>query len=221
MAETEHGDRTHARLHRLGQASWFVVPAVVSVVLSYFAWRLWRTHKWLTAEDQLLESWQAVFLTFAFGVHLLRWLAASTRPVGLCHLTLAMLCVSVLLREVDVDQIGDAAIWSSLETILRLTIVVAWLIVLQGVGHDFPILWRIRWEVLLSIKSALTFLAIVLYAVSRLFDKHDLPVEEELSRLLEEVIQLSATIFFFAGALKPLRVRAMEPTPTSRSDGAV
>jgi hypothetical protein len=178
---------------------------VVSIALICISWLLWLDHRLITEEKHVLENLQLLFLLSAFGFHLHQRFRVPTSALRICHLILAMFCFSVFLREFDIDKIGDAEIWSYAEIIIRTIAVIAFLSTIYIAILNIRALWAIRRDVLLSINSLLTAMAVVLYIASWPFDKGYISVSPDISRFIEESIQLTGVLFFLAGSLKPLR----------------
>ncbi len=181
---------------------WF--PLVLSALGVLIAGWLWAGDQSVSDENHLMENSQVFFLMLAVGLHLKHRLTLQLPLARICHMTLALLCLSVMIREIDIDKLGTHTGWDTLEKIIRGVLVLFWVVHVVSVWRCLGALWALREKILFSQTSFLTAIAIGFYCVSYLFDKRLIPVEADLSQFIEESIQLTGTIFFFAASLLPL-----------------
>ncbi|MBE0596956.1 MAG: hypothetical protein IH614_06795 [Desulfuromonadales bacterium] len=181
-----------------------MLPAAISLFCAFAGTWLWLHDRSVTAENHLLENSQAVFLALAIALHIVQSARTGDGAVRLFHLTLGLLCLSVLVREIDIDKLGSAAIWNSMEVVVRLCVVLVWIVLGSYLLRHWEELWRRRLPLLISMNSFLVYLGIFFYMASWFFDKSVIPVNPDVSQLWEELLQLSATVFFFVSALRPL-----------------
>lgn len=184
--------------------AWYFLPVSVTVLFVAIAFYLWLGDKSISDENQLMENSQVVFLALAGGFHLKQRLRISLSSFRIYHSILAMFCFSVMAREIDINMIGTAQIWGTIEIAVRFCIVVTWLLLAYYAVRRLPELWVNRFSIVFSPNSLLTVFAIAFYLASWFFDKQVVPINEGLSQFIEEALQLSGTIFFFTSSLKPI-----------------
>ncbi len=178
-----------------------IVSSLVTAPIVTFL--LWRNVPGVMDEGHIVEWAQAILLLLAAFIHGYRGrhLNRSERSIALYHITLALLCLTLFAREVDVDQLGPQGFWPAIEVIFRSVIVLLW--VLHGIVLAFNRrhLWLDRARLLLDPGSRFVFAGILLYGVSWVFDKEIFPIATETALYFEETLQLVATLCFFFGAL--------------------
>lgn len=169
----------------------------------------YELHHWHD-EDHVFESLQALLL--GAGVLLGSLLLRHSGREFLVWAALALLAFSLLLREIDLDQMPVPALLQALghgkgRAVLLLPL---WL----GLGVGF---WRLgsgRWgwlrEVLRSPLFRCQLLALALLLGSALIDRKLLPLEHP--RLVEELLEIDAYLFMIWPALYRL-LRLRQPTP--------
>jgi uncharacterized membrane protein len=187
-----------------GKILWFVVPLLASAIIILVEWFLWLGNRAVTEENHSLENLQLAFLILAVGFHLKQGFRVGATPLRICHLVLALLCFSVFLREFDIDKIGAEEIWGTIETIIRSIAGLAWIYIFYLVVRNLQALWDLRLKILLSVNSLLVATAIAFYLASWFFDKELVPVPLDVSKFIEESVQLTGTVFFFASSLRPI-----------------
>lgn len=177
---------------------------------------LWLCDPAALQENGLVENTQVVFLLLAATVHGLR-----SRTVDIAErcmrLGLALLSVSLVAREVDIDRLGDEAIMSSVETILRGTLVVVWVIWGWRSRKALETLWSHRLQVAFGRVGLLVLAGGALYGASWPFDKYPRQLGGEEAILVEEMLQLLATMTLFAASLAP-RVPALRTASSRATD---
>lgn len=185
----------------------FLSPVLVSAFCAWVVIALWIDDKTIAEENGLLENGQVTLLVLAGLLHFIqRSRIDSSSVVRICHVVLGMLCLSIVVREVDIDKIGPAVAWKTAELIIRLCVVLVWCVVGAHVFRRLAELWQHRWGVLFSITSWLTGIGVVLYMVSWFFDKCVGSMGPATSRLCEELLELSGAIFFFTASLRRIEL---------------
>ncbi|MEX0738946.1 MAG: hypothetical protein WD071_06370 [Pseudohongiella sp.] len=185
------------------------LTVVIAAVCAFAATWLWTHDIGVTHENRIIENTQVFFLLLALATHALQ---AGRQPVSstslrLCHLVLAMLCLSIMVREIDIDKLGSQPGWELAENLIRLTGGAGWIWLLTHVYRNRRPLWQCKTGILLTSASLLTGLGVLFYMASWLFDKSVVPLPAERSQLWEETLQLSGTIFLFTAALRPIHIK--------------
>ncbi|MBC52947.1 MAG: hypothetical protein CMQ34_03835 [Gammaproteobacteria bacterium] len=117
-----------------------------------------------------------------------------------------MLCLSIMIRELDIDKLGSQAGWAYAENLIRLTGVAVWLWLLARVAGHRQSLWQKKLHILCTPNSVLTGAGVLLYMASWFFDKSIVPLPQDRSQLWEETLQMSGTVALFTAALPPISV---------------
>jgi hypothetical protein len=184
-----------------------LAPALVSAFCAWVVITLWIDDKTIARENGLLENGQVTLLVVAGLLHFIQRSRIDSSSVArICHVVLGLLCLSIVIREVDIDKIGPAAAWKTAEFIIRLCVVLVWCVVGAHVFRHLLELWRHRWGVLFSMTSWLTAIGIVLYMAAWFFDKSVESLGPETRRLCEELLELSGGIFFLHGLAETSRI---------------
>lgn len=190
--------------YNYGNILWFVFPLIFIIANILIIWHMWQDNHSIAEENGLEENLQIVFLVMALVIHLFRGLKESIKETSLYHLTLAIFCYSIMIRELDIDKFGAAGIWPAAEIIIRTIAVCAWIWIIYLVVKNSSNLWRERKYYLLSVKSVLIYTAIVLYISSWFFDKGYVGLNQDFSLFIEESLQFAGTVFFLINAIKNL-----------------
>lgn len=162
---------------------------------------LWRKVDGVLEENHVIESTQAVLLALATALHWLRMRAATVPAALSFHATLAILMVSLFLREVDIDDFGESLFWEWIELIARLGAGIFWIFLGVHLIRRRNVLEREPRGLAFNPCSRFVWLGIALYATSWFFDKEIYPLTLTTSMFFEETLQLNATLLFFLGAL--------------------
>ncbi len=184
--------------------TWYATPLVVAGLLIAVSWLLWRRDVTITEENRLMENLQVLFLLLGVGFHLLRCCQAEALAARLGHVCLGLLCLSLAARELDLREVLVAPFWRSVEFGSRVVLGIGWVLLSLRVLLKTRQLWPQRGSMLLSTTSGLTAVAVALYLTSWFFDKQVFPINKHLSQFIEESIQLTASLYYFTAALKPL-----------------
>ncbi len=83
----------------------------------------------------------------------------------LYHIVLGLLCISISVREVDIDRLGGAGFTERLEHCLRLGLIIAWWIPAYSLFRHRFSLWSGRFDLVLSPCSRLSIIAIICYGL--------------------------------------------------------
>lgn len=183
-----------------------LLTIIIIALCSLAAVQLWQHDVTVTYENRIIENTQVLFLVLATALHALQ---ASRRPANavddrLCHHVLAMLCLSIMVREIDIDKLGPQAGWAIAENLIRLGGGAVWIWLLSRVYGRRQSIWHSKASVLCTPASVLTGAGVLLYMASWFFDKSVVPLPADRSQLWEETLQMSATVALFTAALRPI-----------------
>lgn len=172
------------------QEKWFIILGVLACLL--YSTIMVALFESALEENHAVEGLQSVFLfsaTCGYAVRA-RWNPFQVEKI--VFLTLALLSFSLFLREVDVDQLGNASLWPILQMVLRTLAVLGWL----GLAL---LLWEFRRPLIQScppiLRATLTYCVLAglaLYGASWFFDKTIFPLPSKTNWFWEETIQLMA-----------------------------
>lgn len=182
------------------------LTAAIALVCALVANRLWHQDTTVTLENRLIENIQVAFLILATLLHALQSsrLPAIASTDRLCHQILAMLCLSIMVRELDIDRLGPQAGWAYAENLIRLAGGGVWIWLLARVYGHRRHLWHARISILCTPNSVLTGAGVLFYVASWFFDKSVVPLPAGRSQLWEETLQMSGTVALFTAALRPI-----------------
>jgi hypothetical protein len=170
-------------------------------VFNFVTYWLWSTGMISTSEDGFLEVGQNIFLLLACLLH--SYHSRQEEKGNLyrdIHAGMALFCFVLLLREVDIDQLGSTGIWEDIEMIIRGVTLVG---ILIYAAHMMARLKLIRLHIhalLTSPMIILTILGCAIYSSSWPFDKMIFAIPTELSIWAEETLELTATIVLLLAA---------------------
>jgi len=177
-------------------------PACIALVASTITYFLWRLDSKITGENRLIENCQVSLLGLASLIHFIKSRGILDSPLAkICERVLGLLCLSLIVREVDINKLGDSSIWPGIERAIRVIVVAAWLPLAASVYRNLPLLWNDKARILMSSCAWLTGAGVIFYMLSFFFDKSLVPISASPSLLCEQLLQLTATIFYFSGAL--------------------
>jgi hypothetical protein len=109
-------------------------PVLVSAFCAWGVAALWNGDKTIAEENGLLENGQVTLLVVAGLLHFIqRRRIDSSSVVRICHAVLGMLCLSVVIREIDIDKIGPAAAWGIAELSVSFLSGVYWARMFSGI----------------------------------------------------------------------------------------
>ncbi len=186
--------------------AFFLGPHIAWAFVAPAGYLMWREDPMITQENHLLENGQVVFLALAAAFHLWQVFRLGDPSGQLYHKVLGTLCLSVLIREVDIDRLGAGSGWEFLELGVRGLLVGVWLLLLYVLWRLRYRLWASRHHFVFTRNSYLTVCAIAFYVAGWFFDHGFIPVAPDVNELCEELLELYGTLFFFAGAWKPIEL---------------
>lgn len=171
-------------------------------ISSALSFEIWQLNPWITQENAPLELTQGGLLLLAALIQCARAFSKHTSGLqrDIC-LGLALFTFMLFLREVDIDQLGTAGLWGTLETLLR---VLALMVALFFVAHITRRIKMIRCSLNKIFRAPMvkiTILGCLLYACGWPFDKELLNIDEGLSLWFEETFELNACLLFFCASL--------------------
>lgn len=172
------------------------------VISSTLSFEIWQLNPGITQENASLELTQGGLLLLAALIQCTRAFSQydSSLQRDIC-LGLALFTFMLFLREVDIDQLGMSALWSTLENTLRILALIA---VLFFVTHMIRRIKIIRGSLNKIFRAPIVNITIVgclLYACGWPFDKELLNVDKGLSLWIEETFELNACLLFFCASL--------------------
>ena len=150
----------------------------------------------MTEEGRLIENAKAGLLGLAAFYHLLRLAQLPERRIldVDVRVALALLCVALMVREVDIDRIGTSLWWALAEDVIR---VVVGLAVLGWYGYlltKFKLFWQMKGRLICTSVVLLSAIGCVWYVDAWPFDKMLVLDDIQLSALIEITLELFATI---------------------------
>lgn len=186
----------------------------MALLCALVANRLWYQDITVTYENRIMENTQVLFLMLGTLLHTLlsTRMPATALNDRLCHQVLAMLCLSIMVREVDIDKLGPQAGWALAENLIRMAGVAVWIWLIARVYGKRQALWQRKTAILCTPTSMLTGVGVLLYMASWFFDKSIVPLPAARSQLWEETLQMSATVALFTAALRPISLDARSAT---------
>lgn len=184
-----------------GSNATLLALVLTSTVVSYILWTIFPD---IDDENHLLEWLQALFLALACYVHARRAYGETDRDSlrFLMHAGLSVLIFGFLLRELDIDQFGEAMAWTYAEKFLRLVELLVLLRLLVFAAPRLGPLLRQAPRVFRMRITIVTMLGGLLMAAGWPFDKkifHALP--DVYAVLFEEILELDAYLLLFCAAL--------------------
>lgn len=174
---------------------------VALLLMSAESYRLWSHGLISTSETGLLEVGQNIFLFLACLLHSYHSHNDKADPLYryLCA-GLALLCLTLLLRELDIDKIGNNNQWKNIELLIR-SLSATGIIIYCGKLRRHP---TITWS---SLKSVTTMPILIFslwgvccYLCGWPFDKSLFAIPQGLSAWVEETLEFNATILLFCAA---------------------
>lgn len=180
-------------------AVWLII--MVASTLVAVVW--WPYDKSVVEENDVVESAQALLLLAGCAIHSVRARFQPGTFEQLFHMALALLCLSFVVREVDIDRMGEAPVWPIIEYFVRGVVVGLWValivLIVRRREHHAQ-LWQNDLRAALSPTGLYTAGGALLYGVSFFFDKQIAPLPPHVMVLFEETLQLNGTLLICAGA---------------------
>jgi hypothetical protein len=195
--------------------SFFIIGLLA--ITSALSFKIWQFNPDVIKENALLELAQGGFLLLAAVIQ--GWRAFSEQESGLkrdIRLGLALFALALFLREVDIDKLGNGAVWGALENILR---AIALLMISGYVWHMSrrfkPVMHNLG-RILLSPTVIVALVACLFYACGWPFDREVFKIDRGLSQWFEETLELNACLLLlcsgFAGNIKTDVVKIQAPS---------
>jgi hypothetical protein len=194
--------------------------AIVVIAVSAGAYILWLRDPRVVNEDHVVEVLQVAFLLLAACAHARAAVRGREAWRGGWQLRsgLSLFCVSLAVREVDIDTLGGAAIMPAVEAGVRAAVVIAWL-VFAAIAHGLiGEWWNRRYSIAKSGLGMLTIMGCLFYAASWPFDKFPGVLSDGMSVLAEETLQLNATVLLLVAACRP-ETKTAAPEAIDRGSG--
>ncbi len=169
----------------------------------------------ITHEDHLLEIVKTLLLMLAIGLHVHRsrfWSEKMSADIWF-RIATAFLCAGFLLREVDIDKLGDPAIWKKVETGLRLITGLGMLVWYICMATHIRQFWQMKTQLVTSPMLALSFTGCLFYLFSWPFDKYIFTSNRSVSQLFEIIFELWATLSLCLAAWYPGRIETTSDEP--------
>lgn len=192
----------HDSIFRKTVSGWFAVILPLAALLCFTGW--WFD-KNITDEGRILQNAKAVFLLIAVALHVYhsRTLVLRQPMDTWVRIALAFLCIGFFLREVDIDRIGDPAIWSNIELVLRLIAGSGLLIWYGYLLTKFSLFWQLKWQLFMQPVVLLSFIGCVFYLCSWPFDKKIFTPNGDINELFEIIFEMWATLTLCFAAWYP------------------
>lgn len=202
--------------HHAVAARCFLPPLILSVATTVMAWALWLREPGITDEHRFVENLQVFFAAVGMALHAWHWRQTASQresPAAVYHTILALLLLSVIVRESDIDTLGNSPFWPIAERVVRIALVGLWLgAALFALKASQTLLHHTK-AILAAPASRLVVAGILLYILSRPFDKGLIPIDPSSSQLAEESLQVAACVFFAASGFHRLAARQAAPHP--------
>ncbi|MEC7120865.1 MAG: hypothetical protein VXW65_13330 [Pseudomonadota bacterium] len=151
---------------------------------------------------------KAGLLGLAAVYHLLRLTQLANRSAMdlYVRLALALLCIAFLVREVDIDLLGESIWWAWAEDMIRIMVGLSILVWYGFLSSKLKVFWAAKSELIHSAVLALSFWGCVWYLGSWPFDKMLVVEDASLSALIEIIFELSATVTLCMAAWLPEQI---------------
>lgn len=192
-----------------------LVTVVISGILVVLGWQ--RDHT-IVHENHLVENTQALLLAIGLFLHGHRLKTLPNQRIldVYIRIFLMFLLLSFWMREIDIRDIltdftgGPYHFWRTFELSLRIFVGAFFLAYVLFLFSKLPFFWRVKWQVFKSPIFHLTFMGGLLYTSGWPFDKKLFLESGTLTfyqhQLIEETLELWATMFLFAAAWWPHNV---------------
>lgn len=178
-----------------------VLAIIVAVIAFTGVVMQFDTH--IADENDVLEWGQALFLLLACVAHGRRAARLTRGSLSfVIHTGLSLLMYAFLLRELDIDRFGEAMMWTWIERGFRLVEGLAWLAFLIYLAPRLKVVFQ-RIPLMLAMPvTVLTICGGLFLVAGWPFDKHVFHfMSYDFSQLIEEVLELIASVLLFAGSL--------------------
>lgn len=182
-------------LRQISGRVWCVYVLLLLVAALLCTWGWWIDPQ-ITEEGRLIENTKAGLLGLAAFYHVLRLAQLPERQTidVDVRIALALLCVALMVREVDIDRIGTSLWWAQAEDLIRIVVGLA---VLGWYGYlltKFKLFWQMKGRLICTSVVLLSAIGCLWYVDARPFDKMLVIDDLLLSALIEIILELFATI---------------------------
>lgn len=189
--------------HEPRRAPTILAACAAVVVTTGAAYALWRSDASVMSEEGLIEWIAAGLLVLGAAVFGAR-MARVDHPIDrYARAGLALFCVSLALREIDIDKLGDRSVMKHVETGVRAVAVIAWCVFAVRVFPHAASFWCERWRGLRSAVASCVIGACAVYASSWFFDKLEVSFGGFTSVFLEETLEINAAALLLCAAFAP------------------
>lgn len=170
----------------------------VGLVVSGILFLLWQRNPGIIEEDHVLEWIQAGLLGLAGIFHSGTWWKLRKNVLNWAVFGgLALLNVSFLAREIDIDAWGCPAISKPAEMVFRAALVILWLSYIRFILKNFRLLWQSVPQALGMQVIALTFIGCCFYLLSWPFEKELFQLPEDTLKFWGQLMQVHACLWLF------------------------
>lgn len=197
---------------------WQLTLGVTIAVLlaSLMTYVLWQRDPTIVKEHRLIETLQAGFLLLAGWLHLYQ---GNRLPESLgrgIHRGLSLFCLSLFLREVDINAIVKNELMNYFEMGTRIILALAWIVYAYQMRGQIDAI-KANWRRICETPAIIcTVIGCLFYVLSRPFDKKQFPWSREVLALFEEMTQLDAALLLLAGAMVLIRIAGQSAIESSK-----
>ena len=187
-----------------GKLKYILAVAILCGIGLVFCGVLWVYAPNVIKENQIFENIQVVFLLFGFSLFFYSFIRSTPGSYGILFVGLSLLYLSFGVRELELEE---AQTWIAILTnppVRNYWLAAAWA---GSVILFFRNMKKTFGSFLVWIKGSQGVFLIVggiFYLVADLFDKKMFPMRFEEHMLVEESLELYATIFMAASAVSSL-----------------
>ncbi len=176
----------------------FIGSVIVSI--STIIYLIWSLNPGITLENAALECTQNIFLLLACVLYGYQYKNTTDNMMKYERGGLMLFCFAILLREFDIHRIGVSPIWKTIEILVRGATLVLFLAYLTMVRTKIRTAWKKAREIITSPMVVLTIIGCIAYLSGWYFDKLIFNIPKNISVLIEETLELNATLLFFLAA---------------------
>jgi multisubunit Na+/H+ antiporter MnhB subunit len=181
--------------------------ALGSVTVSCVLFWIWLREPGVAEEDGLMEWTQAVFLGLAWLCYFRRSRDPGAGVVEYAVFQgLALLNISFLARELDIDSWGNPAIAEPAQTLFRAALIALWLVFGRFLWANLKGLWQAVPDTIGRPMIIWAFFGCCFYLVSWPFEKELFPMSESSMKFTGQLAQVHACALLFLSSLTRLFV---------------
>jgi hypothetical protein len=182
---------------------WRFLPGLFAFLPAHFV--LWHFYPDISEENQLLEWLQVIALFSAFTIYAisafrLRHDAADFSVAA----SLSMLMLAFGLRELDIREFGSSNLVAAIERDLQVIKIVLGLALILFLMVRSPHIFRSLNHIFAKKAVILTIIGGLFLLASAPFDDKAFNLAPDLSRLIEEALELQACLLLFAASVTEL-----------------